>query len=521
MSKILNPFISLFFLIILGSCAFFFHLSELNTAKIFIFYFSAVTLINPANGINLLLLILPFCLGDSKMPFYNGIELLIYWVILSGLIHLFLRKEFFKTNRFKFIAGFGILLLFSFPVSFPLDPKMHWILIKTYSLKDIFAGVLCPNEESSWYYFRALLNHLSAVGLFMVAALFFRDATHIQKTLKCMTILAGIIFSIAWLMFFGWIQTPEISTTFLTLQLLGIYRTSSVMYCFAFNQGYWCQYIACVIPMSAALLLFTKEKSWAKLVIFFVVIAALLQIPYTYQRGPVLGIVVAFILLFFFAFYLSDNKKKLLIIIGSIGLSLFLIFLFFDLVLAQKSILLRLMHTMHAPEPRKEIWKVAWQMILHHPLLGVGLGKFHYFFQYYCPMAGVPWAGEIPYIRSHAHNLYLHILAEQGIIGFSVWISASGYIIWKTILFLKKKIASFEVLALLGTLASFLAFGIGQYMFYLRIMESFFWIILGLLTCFIPEDKIINFSKKFYISFFISFGILILYRLYSAFSFVL
>ena len=526
MKKIINPFISLFFLICLGSGAYFFHLSEMTAAILLLIYFTATVFIHPANGINFLLLIIPFCLGDSKMPFYNGIELLIYLIVFSGSIHLFLNKELLKTERFKFIAGLGMLIIFSILLSFPLDPRVHWILLKTSSIKDIISGILCPNEENPWYYFRALSNHLSAAGLFIITALFYTDCENLKKIFKCITLSSGILFVLIWLIFFYWIRTPYGGGTFLTVQLMGVYHDPPyydgyLILGSAFNQGYWDQYIACVIPVCMALLLFTKNNLWLKCATFLVLMAGILQIPYTYQRGPVLGIALSFLLLEIWAFYQADNKKRILAFAGSIGLSALILFLFFDLFIMDKSIILRLIQSVHAPELRKQVWSVAWQMLNHQPWLGVGLGKFHYYFQYYCPFAGIPWEGDIRFVRSHAHNLYLHILAEQGIIGFLTWLTVLAGIVCGVFRSIKKAFFSFEIASLTGILTSFLAFGIGQYMLYLRIMDCTYWILLGSLTCFISENRMFRFTKKFYLFFFFMFGILLLYRLYSARSFTL
>ena len=60
------------------------------------------------------------------------------------------------------------------------------------------------------------------------------------------------------------------------------------------------------------------------------------------------------------------------------------------------------------------LWKTAWRMFLEHPVLGVGSGHFGDFFgQYHF----VPYAGQATW--GNAHNLYLHQLAERGLLGFA------------------------------------------------------------------------------------------------------
>jgi O-antigen ligase len=59
-------------------------------------------------------------------------------------------------------------------------------------------------------------------------------------------------------------------------------------------------------------------------------------------------------------------------------------------------------------------WQVAGNMFLAQPWTGVGIGNFNELFEKY----GVQgW----PYSRGHAHNYYLHMLGETGVIGFTFY----------------------------------------------------------------------------------------------------
>jgi O-antigen ligase len=60
-------------------------------------------------------------------------------------------------------------------------------------------------------------------------------------------------------------------------------------------------------------------------------------------------------------------------------------------------------------------WQVAGNMFLDQPWTGVGIGNFNELFNEY----GVQgW----PYSRGHAHNYYLHMLGETGVIGFTFYL---------------------------------------------------------------------------------------------------
>jgi O-antigen ligase len=60
-------------------------------------------------------------------------------------------------------------------------------------------------------------------------------------------------------------------------------------------------------------------------------------------------------------------------------------------------------------------WQVAGNMFLSSPWVGVGIGNFNVLFNTF-EVQG--W----PYSRGHAHNYYLHLLAETGIVGFTFYL---------------------------------------------------------------------------------------------------
>jgi len=61
---------------------------------------------------------------------------------------------------------------------------------------------------------------------------------------------------------------------------------------------------------------------------------------------------------------------------------------------------------------RSVLWQMAWQSFLSSPWLGVGLG--HFSWQSFVLAGGWP-PGTLPNAAEHAHNLFLHLLAEMGI----------------------------------------------------------------------------------------------------------
>ena len=65
---------------------------------------------------------------------------------------------------------------------------------------------------------------------------------------------------------------------------------------------------------------------------------------------------------------------------------------------------------------RKIIWQAGWKMFMSKPLLGVGLGAFMFNFKRFV-IEGYPYG--VPY----AHNCYLQIASELGVIGLLAFLS--------------------------------------------------------------------------------------------------
>lgn len=70
---------------------------------------------------------------------------------------------------------------------------------------------------------------------------------------------------------------------------------------------------------------------------------------------------------------------------------------------------------------RLVFWKTAWRMFLDHPWTGVGPGNYRIVFdRYFSGLVGKQ------HVWGSAHNLYLHQLAERGLLGFAALMGVLG-----------------------------------------------------------------------------------------------
>jgi O-antigen ligase len=73
---------------------------------------------------------------------------------------------------------------------------------------------------------------------------------------------------------------------------------------------------------------------------------------------------------------------------------------------------------------RSSIWTVGWRMVTANPVLGVGSGNYiiaepHYLLTSPGSIAADQFIIDTPYV---AHNIYLHVLAEMGVIGLALFL---------------------------------------------------------------------------------------------------
>jgi len=93
-------------------------------------------------------------------------------------------------------------------------------------------------------------------------------------------------------------------------------------------------------------------------------------------------------------------------------------------------------------------WQAAWGMFLDHPLTGVGAGNFSVAFPDYSPHPLFRIA------RGHAHNYYLHVLAELGLPGLTVYLALLTAALVSMLSVVRRRTFGFDRALALGTLAA-------------------------------------------------------------------
>jgi len=176
-------------------------------------------------------------------------------------------------------------------------------------------------------------------------------------------------------------------------------------------------YLATVLPLPLALIAFNvmnwKRKSG--LLVLSLLLAACLLL--TFARGAWMGFLVGFLFLFIFA-----GGKRLAIALIVFALLISSAVLFAPHKISEQVVSFAKLGRDLSSTDRLLIWKTGWRMFSDRPVFGHGLNTFMSVFEKYRP----PDYKDIVY----AHNCFLQMAAETGIIGFLIflWFCVSIFI---------------------------------------------------------------------------------------------
>jgi len=125
---------------------------------------------------------------------------------------------------------------------------------------------------------------------------------------------------------------------------------------------------------------------------------------------------------------------------------------------------------------RKIIWGTAWKMFISKPWLGLGLGTFMFNFEKFV-------IKDYLYGPPYAHNCYLQIASEIGIIGLVSFLSILVFFFYNGIKIISKGQTTFSWYVLLGSLTAALGYcvqmGVDTFLYSVD-LGILFWLILGI-----------------------------------------
>jgi O-antigen ligase len=247
-----------------------------------------------------------------------------------------------------------------------------------------------------------------------------------------------------------------------------------------FSHGVTTELLALMLPLQLAVYLTTKRRLLA-VVAVIAAGAAAIALLLTLRRGALLGTAVAILLIVVAmarGWLRIADRWRLILAGGAILVLLVGVFAF-----KRQEILSRLRSAVRIETSRSatvsdlgltsrlSMWLTAWEMGKRHPVLGVGNGGFpsqygeyrRYFVQNpsFARVAEASEAEDFDEVRApHAHNEYLQIFDELGLLGLLLFAAFWVRVIW--ILFRARR--STESAFVIGALAGLLAFAVSSAM---------------------------------------------------------
>lgn len=285
----------------------------------------------------------------------------------------------------------------------------------------------------SIHFVRTLIEflQLTLAGLVFFVSLNLNDEGRF-KTIQVVSLVSSLI-ALLGILEYVFVRTGRIVSTFVNPNPFGTY----LLILFLFYWGYT-----------------LRKKHWTLNLISIIYITALFL---TGSRGAYLALIVSLPFLFLGIEKVQIKKslfKTALVIVSGLGITRLLMFiapvvqknLGLDLSIVDN--LLRVSSLVGSSSiGRFEFWKAAGRIFMEKPITGFGLGTF--FQSYFIGYGGNQWYSRF------AHNHYLQILAELGIVGlalFMAFILATLWTFWKV--FKSKEYPPYFV----GIVAAFIGF---------------------------------------------------------------
>jgi len=160
-------------------------------------------------------------------------------------------------------------------------------------------------------------------------------------------------------------------------------------------------YISIAIIVCFSYALKTKKKTH-----ILVTILSLLALFFTKKRGPLIAVLFSMVTIFYITLKGSLSKKIQKQIIG-IVVALITISIVY---VCKPRVFERFLINNNVLSNRQYLWKFAGECFNRNPIFGCGWGYFSHFINFSVDNVSVT--------QINAHNIYLQLLAETGIIGF-------------------------------------------------------------------------------------------------------
>ena len=181
-------------------------------------------------------------------------------------------------------------------------------------------------------------------------------------------------------------------------------------------------------------LISTSHNKYLSIFLFIMLFAGSINIVFTFSRGAQLGYIVS---LMTYLFLKNLHRKKIILIL----FTFFFIFLVLLIIafpnLFHRYTNIKVDNMEYSEIDRLSLYFSGIKLFLNKPIYGIGVNNFHFEYEKYHFLNTV--LKNKVNVHFHPHNIFINVLANQGIIGFLVYLYFF-YIFMKFVFFNKNKI---------------------------------------------------------------------------------
>jgi len=273
------------------------------------------------------------------------------------------------------------------------------------------------------------------------------------------------------------------------------------------NVNYFAEYLIVPLPLAISLFFATRNRTH-KILLLVGILAIGGSLILTFTRGSYLAIGISLIFMFFLYLasrgkgFIKENKKIFIFILALIILITFL-FAIPNPLNKPGTVISKIKGRISISQftkgsslkRRKAIWGFTGMMIKDRPFMGLGIGTYKYNSLKY--QAKFFEQGQNRSLYPHgfatkAHNEYLQLWAELGIVGLGIFIWLIICYFNCGIKFLKKIKDDYKqgiIIGLMGAVVAVLVDGIFGFPLHLPATIILFWMALGLTVAFGESEK--------------------------------
>jgi O-antigen ligase len=197
-----------------------------------------------------------------------------------------------------------------------------------------------------------------------------------------------------------------------------------------------------MLPLALSLGAFHNEPNkWVKRAAMVGLGLIPLTIFMSQSRGGILALIVGVLVIF-----MGYKRGRVRLVIGGIIVTVGLV------IFAPSSVWTRLANTQsavgsgnlseaedsHSAEQRMQLWKLGIRVASDFPITGVGWDAYPYANAFYARAAIITKEEAIARGARDVHNTYLRVLAETGLVGLGVWLSAVFFVVVGALTALKR-----------------------------------------------------------------------------------